>query len=153
DSNGVNPAQENTPNNRTVQSIQINVFLCPSDVNRLTSGGAFGAYGRNNYCGNVGSSPFSYASLTPLDGIFKWVGGDEHLPGSANLRANNPQPGKGSCVGFRDIIDGLSNTAMFSERVMGIGTSSANLDWMNPSSSLYTVATNPTTDVYPINYV
>src|SRR5262249_29972787 len=40
DSNGVNPAQENTPNNRTVQSIQITTFLCPSDSDRLTSAGA-----------------------------------------------------------------------------------------------------------------
>ena len=153
DSNGVNPAQENTPNNRTVQCIQITTYLCPSDSNRLTSGGAFGPYGRINYCGNVGSSPFSYASLTPLDGIFKWVGGDEFLPDHKTLRANNPQPGKGSCVGFRDIVDGLSNTAMFSERVKGIGTNSNNLDPLTPSSTLYSVPTNPTTDVYPVNYV
>jgi prepilin-type processing-associated H-X9-DG protein/prepilin-type N-terminal cleavage/methylation domain-containing protein len=153
DSNGVNPAQDNTPNNRTVQSIQITTFLCPSDSDRLTSAGALGPYGRTNYCGNVGSSPFSYASLTPLDGIFKWVGGDEYLPDHKTLRANNPQPGKGSCVGFRDIIDGLSNTAMFSERVKGIGTNSNNPDPLTPSSTLYSVPTDPVKDVYPINYV
>jgi prepilin-type N-terminal cleavage/methylation domain-containing protein/prepilin-type processing-associated H-X9-DG protein len=153
DSNGVNPAQENTPFNRTSQSFQVNTFLCPSDSNRLTSGGTLGPYGRTNYCGNVGSSPFSYASITPLDGIFKWVGGDEFLPDHKNLRTGNPQPGKGSCVSFRDITDGLSNTAMFSERVLGIGTSSATQDPLNPSSALYSVSTNPTTDIYPVNYV
>src|SRR5262249_39401040 len=115
DSNGVNPAQENTPNNRTVQSIQITTFLCPSDSDRLTSVGAFGPYAPTTSCGTAGPPPFSYASLPPLDGIFKWVGGDEFLPDQKTLRANTPQPGKGSCVGFRDIIDGLSNTAMFSE--------------------------------------
>src|SRR6516165_9395277 len=46
DSNGVNPASPDTPNNRTVQEMQIIAFLCPSDVNRLTSGGTLGAYGR-----------------------------------------------------------------------------------------------------------
>ena len=36
--NGVNAAQPDTPNNRTVQTIQVAGFLCPSDGDRLSGG-------------------------------------------------------------------------------------------------------------------
>jgi prepilin-type N-terminal cleavage/methylation domain-containing protein/prepilin-type processing-associated H-X9-DG protein len=147
DANGVNPALPDTPNNRTAQVTQVSMFLCPSDTNRLsgtrTASGTLGLpYGRLNYSGNAGSAPVSTFWLTPLDGIFKWVGGDEYLPDHVTLRSGNPQPGKGSCVGFRDIIDGLSQTAMMSEKVMGFGNSSSNVDVLNPNGNLYQVAGN-----------
>jgi len=147
DANGVNPALPDTPNNRTAQTTQIAGFLCPSDTNRLSgsrvASGTLGKpYGRINYSGNAGSSPISTFWLTPFDGIFKWVGGDEYQPGGKTLRSGNPQPGRGSCVGFRDITDGLSNTAMMSEKVMGLGNSSNNLDPINPPATLYRVGGN-----------
>jgi hypothetical protein len=40
------------------------------------------------------------------------------------------------CKGLRDITDGLSNTAFFSEKVKGIGTSNQ-LDLLKPSSAVY----------------
>jgi prepilin-type N-terminal cleavage/methylation domain-containing protein/prepilin-type processing-associated H-X9-DG protein len=156
DNNGINPALPDTPNNRTAQTTQVAAFLCPSDVNRLSGGatasGTLGRpYGRVNYAGNAGSSPISTFWLTPFDGIFKWVGGDEFLPGgaSAGLRTGNPQPGKGSCVGFRDITDGLSNTAMASEKVMGLNSSSVNIDVLRPNGTLWNVAGSTSTDISP----
>ncbi len=41
--------------------------------------------------------------------------------------------------GFRDVVDGLSNTAAFSEKVKGIGTTNP-LDPMKPSSTVFAVA-------------
>jgi prepilin-type processing-associated H-X9-DG protein len=43
------------------------------------------------------------------------------------------------CKAFRDITDGLSNTAFFSEKVKGIGTSNQ-LDPVKPTSAVYNVA-------------
>lgn len=157
DSNGINPASPDTPNNRTVQTTQINTFLCPSDTNRLSGAGVASpttgrTYGHVNYVGNAGSSPSSSFWLTPFDGIFKWVGGDEFLPGgpTAGLRGGNPQPGKGSTVSFRDIIDGLSNTAMASEKVLGVGSNSQSVDPLRPSAMLFSVAGGAgSTDIAP----
>jgi len=153
DANGINPALPDTPNNRTVQTIQVSMFLCPSDTNRLsgtnTASPTLGKpYGHLNYVGSCGSAPMSTFWLTTFDGIFKWVGGDEFLPDHVTLRSGSPQPGKGSTVGFRDIIDGLSNTAMMSERIMGFGNTSAGppvgvADPLTPTSTLYSVAGSP----------
>ncbi len=60
-------------------------------------------------------------------------------------------------VGFRDIIDGLSQTAAFSERVKGIGDGSAlgartNVDPLNPSATMLSVAATSDQDVGPVLY-
>jgi prepilin-type processing-associated H-X9-DG protein len=156
DANGVNPAQLDCPNNRTVQIQKIAVFMCPSDVSRTTRTISMGPVAGTNYCGNAGTSPLSFTTVTQWDGIFKWVGGDEYNPGFGSFRGGNPQPGKGSCVGFRDITDGLSQTAAFSEKVTGIGTNSNNLDGLSPSSTVYSVAArffnNANPDILPNRY-
>jgi len=154
DNNGVNPALPDTPNNRTVQCTQVAGFLCPSDTFRLSgsrcSSGTLGLpYGRVNYAGNAGSSPSSTFWLTPFDGIFKWVGGDIFNPDGKTLRGGNPQPGKGSCVSFRDITDGLSNTVMMSEKVSGLGNTSAVRDPLTPNGTLFSVTGSTSTDINP----
>ena len=67
---------------------KLEVFLCPSDIDRLQS-----IWGRNNYRACNGSS---------------WSG-----------RAGNGMFGQNSSVRFGQIRDGLSQTAMFSERCKG----------------------------------
>jgi len=64
-------------------------------------------------------------------------------------------------VGFRDIIDGLSQTAAFSERVKGIGDGSQLgsqngyvqvVDPLNPSSAMLSLAQTSDADVGPVLY-
>jgi prepilin-type processing-associated H-X9-DG protein len=69
--------------------------LCPADVGTVPNS----AYGPTNYAANAGSGS-DLGSLTGADGVFFL----------------------GSAIGFRDLLDGSSNTAAFSERTLG-GTS------------------------------
>ena len=103
--------------NTTVFLTTVNSFQCPSDSDRLST-----LLGHNNYYGNAGSTPTSLYNTSQYDGLFLYI-----------LNA--------SCVGFRDIIDGLSNTAAFSERVKGLGIENhLQIDTSNsPSSSVWSV--------------
>ncbi len=104
--------------NTTVFSVTIKNFICPSDNDRITT-----PTGHNNYYGNAGSTPASLYSTSQFDGLFQYIT-------------------VARCVAFRDINDGLSNTAAFSERVKGIGIENKNqVDILtNPSSSVWNLA-------------
>lgn len=80
--------------NYTAARTQVAVFLCPSDVSRLTS-----VWAHNNYRSCNGST---------------WSG-----------RAGNGMFGQRSAIRPQDVTDGLSNTACFSERIMGSGNEAA----------------------------
>jgi prepilin-type N-terminal cleavage/methylation domain-containing protein/prepilin-type processing-associated H-X9-DG protein len=101
--------------NTTVFLTTLNVLQCPSDMDRLST-----ILGHNNYCGNAGSTPTSLYNSSQFDGLFQYI-----------LNAK--------IVAFRDITDGLSNTAAFSERVKGIGLeNNQQIDALkNPSSSVW----------------
>jgi prepilin-type N-terminal cleavage/methylation domain-containing protein/prepilin-type processing-associated H-X9-DG protein len=102
--------------NTTVFLTKLNVVLCPSDMDRLST-----IMGHGNYGGNAGSTPDSLHSKSDLDGLFLYM---------------NSAP----CVAFRDITDGLSNTAAFSERVKGVGIeNNLQVDGLSPSSSVWAV--------------
>jgi prepilin-type processing-associated H-X9-DG protein len=158
DANGVNPASPGTPNNITVQLLKIAVFLCPSDTDNQTN-----PYGHTNYMGNAGTSPLSTFFVTPYDGLFKWIGGNEDLPGHTGLRPGNPQQ-VGSSVSFTSVTDGLSNTAAFSERIKGVGDNNNVLPVRNmPSYTVFNTSpagmANPgnpndpgTNDINPTRY-
>ena len=125
---GANPG---APALTTVQRIKLNILLCPSDVDRLTN-----VYGHQNYCGNSGNSPESL-----------W---DNNKTGAFNglfASVNHCRP-----VGFRDITDGLSNTCMYSEKVMGIGTSFSGYDQLKPTSAIMSVPLTAGTDNVPQPY-
>ena len=123
--------------NTTVAYSQISFYLCPSDTDRLNS-----AAGHNNYMSCAGSAPSNFeggsfgaavpASFeNPAAGIFRGAAGG-YFPG---------WPYEAS-VKVRDVLDGTSQTAAFSERVMGIGyDSSESLDNLTPSSTF-----SPTAD-------
>ena len=76
----------------------VKTYLCPADPsgNRVP-GSAFGAtsYAANAGCGNV-----DFGTLNQADGVFFLA----------------------STIGFRDLLDGSSNTVAFSERTIGPGT-------------------------------
>jgi prepilin-type N-terminal cleavage/methylation domain-containing protein/prepilin-type processing-associated H-X9-DG protein len=114
-----NGATQGNPQNSTVQNVVIGNFLCPSDIDRLTT-----AQGHNNYYGNAGTSPDNY-NLTP-DGLFTVM----------DVVAYTDKIFSTAIVKFSSITDGLSNTAAFSERVKGIGTDNSIRDTMTPTASV-----------------
>ena len=123
----------NHPVNTTAVYSVINVFLCPSDPDRLTD-----PNGHNNYMANSGSAPncdyggnaWAPSYNGPSSGPFIWSdsGKDSGLTFG------------GSSVNVAGIRDGLSNTAAFSERVKAIGSdftpTSAPFDTGIPTASL-----------------
>jgi prepilin-type N-terminal cleavage/methylation domain-containing protein/prepilin-type processing-associated H-X9-DG protein len=139
DQNGINAAQPDAIFNFTTQVIQVATFLCPSDSNRLTytSTKAGKPFAVNNYAGSSGSSPYSFWSVTTFDGLFKWVGGT--ITSNGQPRAGTPAgQGKSSAIGFSSVVDGLSNTAAFSEKVKGIGSNNRDaIDPLSPSATVY----------------
>ena len=137
--NSANPDYNNgiSPNS-TVFRAKINALICPSDIDRLTNG-----LGHLNYCGNAGSAPeafFDNNGHKACNGLF--------------FSVNHAQP-----VDFRDILDGLSQTAAFSEKVMGIGHYNDVVDPVKPTSAVAGVPVNSGAganglyqDVYPLDY-
>ena len=121
---GNNSARNAGQPNTTVGWSTMSTLSCPSDVDRVLT-----VYGHTNYGGNAGSLGNAIYGSSPFNGPFS---------------------GRGTPIGFRDITDGLSNTAGFGERVKGIGTDNrTTLDTMKPSSSWFKAATNtalPDTD-------
>lgn len=86
-------ASENLPAATTV----VSVLLCPSDD---ASGRVSGSeYAATNYAGAAGTGAVNHGSLTDADGVF-FLGSD---------------------IAFRDLTDGSSHTAAFSERTLGPG--------------------------------
>ncbi|SIN67876.1 prepilin-type N-terminal cleavage/methylation domain-containing protein/prepilin-type processing-associated H-X9-DG domain-containing protein [Singulisphaera sp. GP187] len=106
----------------------VNVFNCPSDVDRLTN-----VEGHFNYCANWGSKPYRYTS-NPNGPFF-----------TTNFTSLGGQPGGiPKPISLASILDGTSNTAGFSERVKGIGNGGAlqltmDLDPTKPSATPFTV--------------
>jgi prepilin-type N-terminal cleavage/methylation domain-containing protein/prepilin-type processing-associated H-X9-DG protein len=124
-SNANGPAAPYNPINSTVFNARLSIFVCPSDTDRLTN-----PQGHNNYCGNWGVLPLRYSTIA--SGPF--VGGPE-------------EPNSG--VTLAQVTDGTSNTACYSERVMGIGdgsvlASTPPRDGLSPSSTWYQL--NQTSD-------
>jgi prepilin-type N-terminal cleavage/methylation domain-containing protein/prepilin-type processing-associated H-X9-DG protein len=76
----------------------VKTYLCPADPGgERVQGLAFGA---TSYAANAGSGAVDFGSLTQAGGVFFLA----------------------STVGFRDLLDGSSNTVAFSERAIGPGT-------------------------------
>ncbi len=112
------------PANLTIQSINLNLVLCPSDISRLTN-----AQGHTNYDPNSGADPNIYSAPSQWSGPF-------------GVLTTSGWGVAGPCrsiVGFNAITDGLSQTAGFAEKIMGIGTTNAP-DNLKPSSTYYSVA-------------
>jgi prepilin-type N-terminal cleavage/methylation domain-containing protein len=105
--------------NTTTHRQKIDLFLCPSDIDRLTN-----IEGHLNYSGNSGNSPAMY-----LTGGFRPNGLFAAVPESGSIR-------------LRDAIDGLSQTAAYSEFVKSSGTGNNNgfRDNLKPPASISFVA-------------
>jgi prepilin-type N-terminal cleavage/methylation domain-containing protein/prepilin-type processing-associated H-X9-DG protein len=118
---GPNPAEPSYVGNTTATYSKLSVFLCPSDRDRATT-----ANGHNNYCANSGSSPDSCAQRGAFNGPF--IGPDPNNNSSRNAQVYK----------FPDVTDGLSNTAAFSEKIMGLPGNA--LDTGRPNATVYDLA-------------
>ncbi|MBI3464491.1 MAG: DUF1559 domain-containing protein [Planctomycetes bacterium] len=101
----------NCPQNSTVVDQKLEVFLCPSEARDPTG---FGVPSNNyRYCWG----------LTYCGGIPWFDGGTNLNPWSANCRSEFLTGGgifmDGGAVSASDVVDGLANTAAFSERILG----------------------------------
>jgi prepilin-type N-terminal cleavage/methylation domain-containing protein/prepilin-type processing-associated H-X9-DG protein len=125
--------------NQTVWLVKIGGFLCPSDIDRLTN-----PQGHNNYVACSGSSPASCSEVDAFNGVF--IGPDS---GKGYNQTNGYTAGR--VYGFRDITDGLTQTAAFSEKVKGL-TDNSTRDNLKPSSSVFDLALNGANKNIPSDY-
>jgi prepilin-type N-terminal cleavage/methylation domain-containing protein/prepilin-type processing-associated H-X9-DG protein len=131
-------ARPGNPQNSTVVTKTIAVFLCPSDVDRLTNTDA----GHTNYCANSGNVPYAFDDKRTTD-VFNGVFGQMGRVGQYVVD---------KVIGLQDITDGSSNTAAFSEKVKGFGAETTvknSPDPMKPTSSISTLTDANATDVLP----
>jgi prepilin-type N-terminal cleavage/methylation domain-containing protein/prepilin-type processing-associated H-X9-DG protein len=98
------------PQNTTVLSTQVGVLLCPSEDKKVP---AIGPGTRKNYVGNFGGP----ANFMAWSGIFVPLKASPPLSYSGVYTNGN----SGSTFGIESVTDGSSNTAMFSETLMGSG--------------------------------
>ena len=88
--------------NDTLIAIQLATLICPSDGTRIRSNAPWGV---TNYVGNMGGpGQLGMQSGTIISGFLGW----------------GPDRQNGGPVGIENIRDGTSNTALFSERLVGI---------------------------------
>lgn len=108
---GSGGAQTLNPVHTTVAAQTINVLLCPSDGqnpifnNGNTAAGQAFAGGNYVFCTGSGTDT-NYDTRAPSDGMFWW----------------------NSATGFRDMLDGSSNTLVLSEALLGSGIDSTGTD-------------------------
>ena len=110
-----------SPDNVAASRIPVSFFLCPSDQVRGKVPGMPDAGA--NYVASNGSGTVGFGLIASGDGVFT----------QANL-------------GFRDLRDGSSNVAAFSESLLGIGTASTTSTPLDPRREVLEVpgGTDPT---------
>jgi prepilin-type N-terminal cleavage/methylation domain-containing protein/prepilin-type processing-associated H-X9-DG protein len=86
------------PANVAASQMVLKLYVCPSDGSGRVDGST---HGGTNYVANVGSGTESFGLIAAGDGVF-----------TQNF------------LGFRELIDGSSNTAAFSETLLGNGLTS-----------------------------
>jgi prepilin-type N-terminal cleavage/methylation domain-containing protein len=122
--------------NRTVTSTWISVYLCPSDQTNApisaTTNGVTYACTSQNYAVNFGDT-----IVSQLDYQGVRFGGAPFLDiGSPN--GDYSQPGRPT-VGFSSFLDGLSNTLLSSEVIVGQGQDLRGFSWWGDAATFETI--------------
>jgi prepilin-type N-terminal cleavage/methylation domain-containing protein/prepilin-type processing-associated H-X9-DG protein len=121
-----------SPHNSTVQLTKVNVFICPSDLNRINFGArSIPTPGNTNYQSNAGADAYSFLTGTTSPGG----------AGTTNV-FSGPFPSYSVVVKYASITDGTSNTVAFAEVVKGQGAFAGGFDGSVPSSSFANSKTN-----------
>jgi prepilin-type N-terminal cleavage/methylation domain-containing protein len=107
------PAPQDGSTNATAAKTKLTLFLCPSDRDSISGS----LYGPTNYVANVGTGTVNAGDIDTGDGVF--------------VSAKR--------IGFRDLTDGVSNTAAFSESLVGDGLSPASAP-ADGQRTIFTVA-------------
>lgn len=92
-------------NNQFARETEVEIFTCPSNPEKMAN--VVG--GRNNYCYNQGVQ-ILFSGRPSIE-----TGANATMPAADGIFFRD------SAVKFRDVTDGLSNTALFSERKTGDG--------------------------------
>jgi len=115
--------------NNTVCQMQIGTLLCPSDGVKKRPGDP---YGTTNYVGNYGGP----GQLAPSGVTGAYSG--TIVPNQTPDYVNNANVGP---VGLEAITDGTSNTALFSERIVGlVGSPQVQLNSPDSKRAVYRAA-------------
>jgi prepilin-type N-terminal cleavage/methylation domain-containing protein len=102
------------PENAIASQARLSIFICPSDNAGRVPGSA---HGGTNYVANVGSGTVGFGSIAAGDGVFRQ-----------------------SPLGFKDLLDGSSNTAVFSESLLGTGVASTGATPQDPRREVLEIA-------------
>lgn len=122
------------PLNTVPRNTNIKTYLCPSDPDQLPA--SLGA--RNNYTVNMGTN-IMYTTGDPAHPNFGQP--PFNGPFSFGTAATFGSGVVGTTSGFRDVLDGTSNTAMFSEKNKGDGSNAISM----PEADTYRPGTYPAT--------
>jgi prepilin-type N-terminal cleavage/methylation domain-containing protein/prepilin-type processing-associated H-X9-DG protein len=123
------PSGARVPVNSTALTLRLNIAQCPSDPRE----GLSAAVGHSNYHGCMGAVPV--ANALEFDGLFGVVEGTP----DPFLQPQTPGP-QGFTVRISDVKDGTSNTAAFSKRIKGLGSSNNDtIDGETPSTAYYLI--------------
>ena len=115
----------NDPSNAAAIACQVKIFRCPSDPNNAIPAGWAGI----NYRVNEGTS------------IAMWYGDTDPNGVNASIAPPNGVFFVNKLYGFKDVTDGTSNTAAFSEHVTGDFSQAVSTD----NADTYAPGTHPTT--------
>jgi prepilin-type N-terminal cleavage/methylation domain-containing protein/prepilin-type processing-associated H-X9-DG protein len=97
------------PQNATVVITRISTLICPSETQRQSPDGNY--FGTTNYAANVGGPPSISAFTGPIVPLTSDASGFNY--GFANPTWLGP-------IGLEAVTDGTSNTAMISEKLIGM---------------------------------
>ena len=103
-----------SPANLAASQTPVRLFLCPTDIGDGRVPGS--SHAGTNYVANVGTGTVGFGLIASGDGVF----------------TQTP-------MGFRDLSDGSSNTAAFSETLLGNGVNSAGPIPLNPQREVLEV--------------
>jgi prepilin-type N-terminal cleavage/methylation domain-containing protein/prepilin-type processing-associated H-X9-DG protein len=127
--------------NTTISESQVNTLLCPSENRPAPSWPGT----RLSYAANF-SGP---ASVMSWSGVIVPMRRDAR--GSDSGDGRNPSPPNIATFGIEGVVDGTSNTAMFSEKLVGYGAPSVGLRPGSPDSKRFAYNTSFTVNVDSMN--